>query len=137
MSTSAGSSSATKRKADELEEPANTKKQKVEEEKESDSEGEEDGSEEEDSEDDIDEDELADLVQDQEEAKDGYTGGRRTRGVKIDFSGKDNRANDDDDDDDDEEPAKEEEVVEGKGKGKAKPLSPGKPTSRAGASSTA
>ncbi|KAG8797864.1 hypothetical protein FRB91_010155 [Serendipita sp. 411] len=135
------STSATKRKADELEEPSTTKKQKVEEERESDSE-EDEGSEEEVSEDDIDEDELEDLHQDQEDAGDGYTGGRRTRGVKIDFSGKDNRANDDDEDDEDDEPVaqKEEEVVEGKGKGKAKPVSErssGKPTSQAGGSSAA
>ena len=48
--------------------------------------------------------------------------GRRTRGVKIDFTGKDDGPDDDEDDDEDKEP---EAPIEGKGKGKAVPTTPG------------
>ncbi|PVG00670.1 hypothetical protein CPB86DRAFT_795707 [Serendipita vermifera] len=148
MSTSAGSS---KRKAEDdyPEDVANTKKPKR------DADEEESGSDEEvsgdeGSDDDFDEDELADLIQDQEDSNVGYTGGRRTRGVKIDFTNKrlpgekEGEIDDDDDEDDDEGNAKtkeeEEEVVEGKGKGKAvvKPTSKvggEKPTSKVGGGS--
>lgn len=94
-------------------------------------------------------DELADLIQDQEDTNVGYTGGRRTRGVKIDFTNKrlpGEKEGDVDDDDEDEEEGnakakeEEEEVVEGKGKGKAvvKPSSKvggDKPTSKVGGGS--
>jgi hypothetical protein len=81
-------------------------------------------------------DELLDLHQDQEEAGIANTTGRRTRGVKIDFTdkklpGEKEGAVDDDDDEEEEGAAETEPVVEGKGKGRAVQ----KPISKAGAGS--
>lgn len=78
-------------------------------------------------------DELADLQQDQEEAgiANANLGGRRTRGVKIDFAGKtlpgekEGAVDEDDDEDDDAE-------VDGENKGEK---GKGKPVSKAGGSS--
>ena len=92
-------------------------------------------------------DELADLQQDQEDAgiASANLGGRRTRGVKIDFAGKKLPGEKEDavDEDDDDEDAEVEEADTGKGKGKpvskaggsAKPASKAsKPVSKAGGS---
>ncbi|CAG7851102.1 SubName: Full=Uncharacterized protein {ECO:0000313/EMBL:CCA75683.1} [Serendipita indica DSM 11827] len=95
------STSATKRKAEEPEQATSSKKQKVVDDEESGSEEEGSGE----------EDELNDLIQDQEDQADGRTYGRRTRGVKIDFTGKDVPGEGDDDEDDEENvPEVEEEV---------------------------
>lgn len=84
-------------------------------------------------------DELAYLIEDQEEHGQTARPARRTRGVKIDFTGKD------DGPEEDEEEGEENETdapIEGKGKGKAVPTtlgqgSPIKPPSNAKPASTA
>ena len=75
------------------------------------------------------------MVDDQIEHGQGVPPARRTRGVKIDFTGKDDGP-DDEDEDEEKEP---ETPIEGKGKGKAVPTTPGpvKPPSTVKPASTA
>jgi hypothetical protein len=66
-------------------------------------------------------DELEYLKEDQEEHGQMAPTARRTRGVEIDFTGKDDGADEEDSDEEKEQEA----PIEGKGKGKAIPTIPG------------